>query len=131
MKTNNKLGIWMNHSEARLIPYLIEDKSVSTIRCQNACANRRVFKNNSDCAVKTIRRQQQEFYVEIMSTIRGYDEVLLFGPTNAKLELFDLISDYPPADNFKVSVQSAARMTDNELHSYVKNHFKPVMFGGL
>ena len=121
----------MDHSEARLVPYLIENQSLLTIKCQNANVSRETLRSDAIHAMAAARQRQQDFYGEIISTMQAYDEVLLFGPTNAKLELFNIISENPPTDNFKILVKSTAIMTDNEMHRYVKSHFKPAVLASF
>ncbi len=37
------------------------------------------------------QQQQSEYYKTLGETIKNYDDVLLFGPTNAKVELLNIL----------------------------------------
>jgi hypothetical protein len=128
MRTNEKLAVWIDHSIARLIPYSADVKTVTTIVCENARGNHARFNKNEADTVNRIRQQQSAFYEEIASTIQGYSEILLFGPANAKLELFNVISDNPSIEEIRISIKSVAQMSENEMHIYVKDHFRPIAF---
>jgi hypothetical protein len=131
MKTNEKIGVWIDHSEARLIPYSINKKIPETVRCENCDGSRHGLRVGEKHAINKIRKRQEEFYRKVMSTVKDYPEVLLFGPTNAKLELFNLLSENPIHEKMKIVVKNSSKMTENEMYSYVKNHFKPIVFGSL
>jgi len=49
--------------------------------------------------------------------------VLLFGPTTAKNELANLLKDDHLFEKIKVEVRQADRMTENQEHAFVKDHF--------
>ena len=66
---------------------------------------------------------QKEFYNHLEEIIRDYTNVLLFGPTDAKTELFNIIrADHRFAD-IKIDVLNADKMTENQQHAFVKKHF--------
>lgn len=37
------------------------------------------------------QQQQSEYYKTLVETIKDYDEALLFGPTSARVELFNIL----------------------------------------
>ena len=71
------------------------------------------------------RQQMQEaFYKEIADAILNYNHVLLFGPTNAKTELYNYLSTDLHFKDIKIDVEPTDKMTDPEKDAFVKNHFK-------
>lgn len=70
------------------------------------------------------QQMNDAYYKKIADEILKYDEVLLFGPTNAKTELRNFFKDDLHFKDIKINVESADKMTDNEKHAYVRNHFK-------
>ncbi len=66
---------------------------------------------------------KKEFYNHLEGIIRDYTDVLLFGPTDAKTELFNIIkADHRFAD-IKIDVLDTDKMTENQQHAFVKKHF--------
>jgi len=50
----------------------------------------------------------------------NYDEVLLFGPTDAKSELVNTIKDNHLFEKIKIEVKPADKMTEIEQHEFLK-----------
>jgi hypothetical protein len=61
---------------------------------------------------------------EIADAILNYDQVLIFGPTNAKSELRNYLNTDLYFKNIRIDVESVDGMTDIEKDAIVKNHFK-------
>ena len=92
MTTINKLGIWMDHSIAHLIEFstdTFESKSIESAFTnqmkEDSLAKSEHIMHNKE------QDKQQEFYKNIGDVIKDYEEVLLFGPTDAKKELFNIL----------------------------------------
>ena len=64
-----------------------------------------------------------EFYKKLGEVIRKYEEVILFGPTNAKVELYNLLKADHLFSKVKIEVQQTDKMTENQQHAFVKHHF--------
>jgi stalled ribosome rescue protein Dom34 len=62
------------------------------------------------------KRQQltEDYYKEIADVILNYNHVLLFGPTNAKTELYNYIMEDLRFKDIKFTVEPADKMTDNQ-----------------
>ena len=125
MKTLKKIGIWMDHSVAHLIEFSSEIKATKTIQCD--------FTNMDK--VETLQRGEKEmhhkeqqkqasFYKDIAAEIKNYNEVLLFGPTDAKMELFNSLKKNHLFESIKIDCKTADKMTDKEQHLFVKEYFK-------
>ncbi len=65
----------------------------------------------------------EAYYKEISDEILKYDQVLLFGPTNAKSELHNFLNKDLHFKNIKIDVESADKMTDHQKNAFVKNYF--------
>ncbi|MDM8159585.1 hypothetical protein QUH73_07160 [Labilibaculum sp. K2S] len=55
-----------------------------------------------------------------------YSEVLLFGPTNAKTELYNLLKEDSHFNNIKINVETTDNLTENQMYEFVKEHFEKV-----
>ena len=67
---------------------------------------------------------QASYYKKISDIIRSYPEVILFGPTDAKLELLNLLKADHLFENIKIEVLNSDKMTAKQMHDFVREHFK-------
>jgi hypothetical protein len=104
MKTERKIGIWMDHQSAHLM-----ELTTDTIETK-------VIESNTTHAEK-------EYFHTLGDTIKQYDSVLLFGPTDAKTELFNLLTADHLFAKIKIDVRQSDKMTENQEHAFVKDFF--------
>ena len=120
-----RLGIWMDHSNAHLIEFSTELKDTKTINSD--------FSNEDK--LETLRRSESEmhnkenhklttYYKNLAEVIGNFDEVLLFGPTDTKVELFNFLKEHHKYDKIKIEVKNADKMSDVEQHHFVRDFFK-------
>ncbi len=124
MKSTKQLGIWMDHSTANIME-LLNDKVVSITLESTPAFPEQVQNLRMDESLMNNKEQneQSDFYEKLSSIITDYEEVLLFGPTDAKSELFNLLKDNRQFEKIKISVQPADKMTDNQQKAFVKDFF--------
>jgi stalled ribosome rescue protein Dom34 len=123
MKSQKNLGIWMDHSTANLIylnsnkhsqilsEFTFDTKEEALIRGENVMHNKR-------------QQMHEAYYKNIADAILKFDNVLLFGPTNAKTELHNYLNTDLHFKDIKIEVKSADKMTDNQQEAFVKKHFE-------
>jgi hypothetical protein len=52
------------------------------------------------------------------------DEVILFGPTEAKSELLNIVRDNHLFDHIRIEVKPADKMTEIQRNTFVKEYYK-------
>lgn len=122
--TAKKLGIWMDHEHAHLTEFttgpmetrVIESGSTREVKEES------ITKGERHMHVKE-QHQQAEYYKKIGQEIHKYDEVVLFGPTDAKSELYNSIKTNPLFANITIQVEQAGKMTDNQQQAFIRKHF--------
>ena len=122
--TTKKIGIWMDHSSAQLMEFTsdpIETKIISSDFThqdkENSLERSELHMHNKE------QHQRAAYYKKLGEVIRHYEEVILFGPTDAKTELHNLLKADPHFEKIKIEVQQADKMTENQQHAFVKKHF--------
>jgi len=72
-----------------------------------------------------IKEQHQEssYYKKLSDNIINYQEVVLFGPTEAKTELLNLLKADHLFENIKIAVKQSDKMTTNQMHAFVRSYF--------
>ncbi len=58
-----------------------------------------------------------------------YADILLFGPSTVKSELFNLLKDDPQYSEVSFEVLPADYMSIHEEHAFIKNHFSKLQKG--
>jgi hypothetical protein len=127
MKTEKKLGIWMDNSIAHIITFTNKWKELKTIESNfthqdkvDSLAKSESLMHNKE------QKLQTEFYKKLEDVILIYNHVLLFGASNAKTELFNKIQKDHRFANIKIEVKEADKMNEMEQISFVSNYFEAI-----
>ena len=127
MKTN-KLGIWMDHASANLIEFTVEPMITNTISSKFTHSEKEHSIGKSENLMHhKEQHQQSEYYSKLADIIKNYTEVVLFGPTDAKIELHNLIKKDHLFDAIKISVKQTDKMTDKQQHVFVREYFQTII----
>lgn len=125
MKPIKRLGIWMDHSTAHLIefdnssakPDTVESKPESQVTESDL-----YYKDESH----TLNKEQgllSAYYSKLSNIILNYDHIILFGPTDAKNELKNLLKDNHLFDQIQIDTKPADKMTETQQQTFVTDYF--------
>ena len=118
------LGIWMDHSRANLMEYSTKPIQTITIECAFTHEVKEdVLEKSESMMLHKQKQLQSAYYKKLGEAIINYDHVILFGPTSAKVELLNLIKEDLHFTNIKIEVAGADKMTENQQHAFVRDHF--------
>lgn len=123
MKSKNNLGIWMNHSIARLIKVDSNDYS-SSIESKYSNTTKRVINRSENVMHNKERQIHETYYKKIGNEILKYDHVVLFGPTKAKSELYNLLSKDSHFKDIKIDVETTDSISASDQHDFVDRYFR-------
>jgi hypothetical protein len=124
MTTAKKLGIWMDHSSAHLMEFTNNPIKTKTIASKFTHQEKEHSLGKSENLMHNKEQHQQsEYYNKLGETIRNYEEVILFGPTDAKVELFNVLKADRRFAKTKIEIKQMDKMTENQQHAFVKEHF--------
>jgi len=122
------LGIWMDHSNANLMEFTTDPIQTTTINCQFTHEQKETsLGKNESLMHNKEQHRQSEFYKKIGEVIRNYEWVVLFGPTNAKVELYNILKDDQRFAKIRIEMKSADKMTENQQHAFVKKYFSKIV----
>lgn len=125
MTTGKKVGIWMDHASAHIIEYSNDSSEVNVIESKFTHQEKEhSLSKNENLMHNKEQHQQSEYYKKLGDVVLNYDEAILFGPTDAKSELHNILKDNHHFDKIKIGTLQADKMSDNERLAFVKNHFK-------
>lgn len=124
MTTQKGLGIWMDHANAHLMEFTTHEAETKalTSKYTDEATDQDMSKGESLMHNKE-QHAESVYYKELGKEIANYDDVLLFGPTDAKSELLNLLRADSHFDKVKIEVKPADKMTENQQHAFVKEYF--------
>ncbi len=124
MNTNNCLGIWMDHNSAHIMEFTADPISTTTVNSQFTHQQKEDTLKKSEILMHHKEQHEQDaYYKNLGQIIKGYDDVVLFGPTDAKVELFNLLRNEREFDKIKITTINTDKMTENQQHAFVREHF--------
>lgn len=127
MKTKRILGIWMDHSVAQLSELSNGNFMTETIESKPKSQTNEEDLYYKDESHRLNKEQGQlaTYYKKLSDAILNYNEVILFGPTEAKDELVNSLKDNHLFEKIKIVVKPADKMTESEQHEFLKEFMNP------
>lgn len=124
MNHAKKLGIWMDHSEAHLMEFTEDPIATKTINSDFTHQDKENSLERSETQMHNREQHQHAtYYKKLGEIIRNYNSVILFGPTDAKVELSNLLKEDHRFAKIQIAVHQSDKMTENQQHAFVKNYF--------
>jgi hypothetical protein len=124
MATTKNLGIWMDHTNAHVMEFTTEP--ITTVIISSKFTHREkehsLGKSENGMHEKE-HHEQSAYYKQIADVIRDYQDVVLFGPSTAKLELFNIMRADHHFEKIKLETKESDKMTQNEQHAFVRKYF--------
>jgi hypothetical protein len=118
------LGIWMDHANAHLMEFTTDPITTKIISSKFTHRDKEHSLGKSEDGMhQKERHEQASYYKELGEIIKNYQDVLLFGPTSAKIELLNILKADKHFEKIKFEVKESDKMTQNEQHAFVKDHF--------
>ncbi|MBC7651818.1 MAG: hypothetical protein H7101_08720 [Deinococcales bacterium] len=115
----------MDHANAHLIEFSAEPIETTSISSDFTHEEKADTLGKSEYTMHNKEQQQQHaFYKKLGNAIKQYTDVLLFGPTNAKVELLNMLKEDNAFSDIKIEVKDSDKMTDNQQYAFVKHHFE-------
>jgi len=124
MTKTKKIGVWMDHASANLMEFTMEPIETKIVESKFSHQEKEFTLSKSDNFMRNKEQQEQsKYYKELGEVIKNYGEVVLFGPTNAKLELFNILRADLAFSDIDIEIQQADKMTENQQHAFVRDYF--------
>jgi stalled ribosome rescue protein Dom34 len=130
---DRNVGLWIDHKQAYAI--WSADGKVEVIPAQleppahysggtrlggklNAKADTELRHNDR------FKLQLQKYYQQVIAALKRADSIFIMGPGEAKIELEKAIKKNKDLQRRILKVETAAKMTRNQMIAYVKNFYK-------
>jgi nitrogenase subunit NifH len=123
MTTTKKLGIWMDHATAHVMEYGDPIKTNIIVSVSTHEEKEKSLQKGEKIMHNKEQLQQSEYYKILCETIKNFDDVLLFGPTDAKVELLNILKADLSFSKIKMETRQTDKMTENQEHAFVREYF--------
>jgi hypothetical protein len=113
-------GIWIDHRKAFVVTLSEDGEDTKLILSRVEKHPQR--DTADDRQQRALTGELNHFYDAVICAIRGYANVFLFGPGEAKHELHKRVVEMKVGD-FVMAAEAADKMTDREIIAKVRDHF--------
>lgn len=113
--------VWIDHREAHVIQFNPDDAEASVVHPKS----RHEHLHRKQGAVGSGKvPADHDYYKAVAAAIEDAGEILIVGPSSAKLELFKHLQAHAPAIAARVvSVETVDHPSDGELLKFARRHF--------
>lgn len=124
METVKKIAIYMDHFKANIIEYTNIATTIKTIKSGfNHFEKEKILQKGEIHSHNKEQDMQNEFYLNLREELLNYDNVLLFGATNAKTELSNILKADNKFANIEMIIKNTDKLTENEQIAFVNDCF--------
>lgn len=114
----------MDHQNANLMEFTEKPMITRTITSAFTHGEKeQILKRSENLMHRKERSEQAAYYRALGDEIIKYNQVVLFGPTDAKVELYDSLKDNEQFSNVRFEVIPTDKMTENQQHAFVREYF--------
>ena len=126
MKNFKQLGIYMDLTHAFLME--LEDNQIISRNIVSGLneADSTDKQENHFLGFEWTEKQhlQKVYFTEISDIISHYQQVVLFGVTDAKNELYLLLIGNPRFNDIRIELVNTNKLNKTQMHEFVKSYFK-------
>jgi hypothetical protein len=124
MKINKRLGIYLNYQQANLIEFTSNPLETKTVDSDFTHEEKLETIQKGEKAMHHKEQHEQlAYFKKLGEVIKQYDEVLLFGPTKAKNELYNLLLGDNHFNKIDVTIVITDEITLKEQQDTVMQYF--------
>ncbi len=126
MTTEKKIGIWMDHSSAHMTEFSTGQQETQTILSKFTHQDKvQSLSKGESLMHHKEQHEQAEYYKLLGNIIKNYEDVILFGPTNAKVELMNVLKEDQHFAKIKIEIRQTDKMTEHQQHVFINEYFTP------
>ena len=124
MTNKKRIGVWMDHAAAHLMEFTTDPIAIVKIESSFTHQAKEDSLEKSEHLMHNKEQMDQlAYYKQLAGLLKDCAEVLLFGPTDAKTELFNFLKKDRHFAAVKVDLRSSGKLTDNQQQAFVREHF--------
>jgi len=117
----NHAVVWLDHAEAHVMGFNAEEVEAKQI---HAKSSHKKLHHKSGAPGSGHETEDQSYYHEVAQALGGAGEILIVGPSNAKLFLLKHLQKHDPAVAARVvGIESIDHPTDGQVVAYARHYF--------
>ena len=123
---NHKVGIWIDHKKAVIVSASADGVTTKTLESDVESHPRYAGQQEGGGEKKYEERHTEQldrYYDEVVRQLTDADELLIFGPGEAKLELKERLRRSKAHSECTVDIATTDKLTDPQIVAKVKEHF--------
>jgi len=114
-------AVFLDHQEARIFHVALGTADEATVQAPHHHVHRHPKKGTDE---HNHPGDDHHFYADVAHALEGTQQVLLLGPSTAKLEFFRFIQKHQPGlEKRIVGIETVEHPTDKQLLSHIKKYF--------
>jgi stalled ribosome rescue protein Dom34 len=122
MSSHHKAAVWIDHHEARIFHVDADGFDEKQLAAPTHHLHRHPL---GAAEARHHPDDLRRFLHDVTEALRDAEQILVFGPSTAKLQLLRHLREHEPAIEKRVSgVETVDHPTDRQLVAYVKSYFK-------
>jgi stalled ribosome rescue protein Dom34 len=115
-------AVWLDHHEARIFHLDLDGSDESTVHAPKQHVHRHP---KGPSAEHNHPDDLRQFFREVASALAGAQEILVGGPSTAKVQFLAYLHEHDPALERKIAkVEAVDHPTDAQLIAHAKHYFK-------
>jgi len=122
-KEKQYAGIWFDTTKAILITSDTADGKHEFVIGQRVKAEHNHSGGNEHTINNAKHSENQKYFKSVTPLLLPFDEILIFGPGEAQEQLLHYLKEDKQFQNKKITLASAAQMTDNQMVAKVQDFF--------
>ena len=125
MIITRNIGIWMNHSIAYIMEFTAGPITTITVesKIEGEEKNKSGIANNNSLSFYKEQNIQTAYFKRLGESIKGCKELVLFGPTYAKVKLYDFLKADDCFVGIKIGITKTDNMDELQLQEFVMDNF--------
>ena len=121
---SKQIAVWIDHEQARVFAVAVEEVGANVVVAPHHAHHTRPTGTQG---VKAHPEDDKRFFHDVASSLGSAEQVLIVGPSTAKLDFLRYIDKHDHAIGAKiVGVETVDHPTDGQLVAYAKSYFKRV-----
>jgi stalled ribosome rescue protein Dom34 len=111
-------AVWIDHKEAKIFHIAAEGFDVTQVKAPHHHVKRKAEEQGSHAG-------NERYFRDVAAALEDADEILVVGPSSAKLDFFRHVHKHDHALEPKIlGVETLDHPTDGQLAAYVRHYFQ-------
>ncbi|HTB73571.1 MAG TPA: hypothetical protein VK762_10025 [Polyangiaceae bacterium] len=115
--TARHVAVWIDHKEAKIFHVVAEGFELTQIKAPHHHVTRKAEEQGTHAG-------SERYFHDVATALKDAEEILLVGPSSAKLDFFRYVHKHDHALEPKIlGIETLDHPTDGQLVAYVRHYF--------